>query len=141
MEIKPEYIQRATIEDNEDKSGIDSIIQLQYMGSTEFENHILPDSLKNIRKKHNDYIFKTIKVFTKKITVFCNKSQEQYIKTYIKGLAHNNFRLKEYSDFNNYMKNDTVNDTDFWWDIGNDIMFWENNGTFLTKFKDKIIKK
>ena len=59
---------------------------------------------------------------------------------YLKQLAENNYRLKERTDFNDYM-NGGFTRADFWWDIQNDVMFWEKNEEFKTKFVIKIFPK
>lgn len=52
-------IQRAKFRNNvnTNKSGIDSILEFDYMGSSEFEWGALPKSLAIIRKELNNYIY------------------------------------------------------------------------------------
>ena len=132
------YIQRGKFHDKDYKIGIDSIITFDYMGSAEFEYGALPKSLKKIRNNFDDYILNDFKINGKLITVFCNKIQSEKIEKYLDKLSLNNFHLQEPSDFNNYVFDVFYMGTDFWWDIGNDLMFWIQNDEFKSKFLSKI---
>jgi hypothetical protein len=143
----PFLIQRASFEDRDFKKGIDSIINLDYMGSSEFEWGSIPKSLGNIRSRINQYTYLDVPLGDKVISVFCKDEQKSEIRTYLKELSENKFHLKEYSDFNTYInpsKHDIEwqakrpHDTDFWWDLDNDIMFWKKNPEFEIKFKSII---
>ena len=148
--MKTYLIQRAEIHDRDYKKGIDSIIELDYMGSAEFEFGAVQDSLAVIRENEAEYTYLDIPMNGKVITVFCNSKQKQDIKTYLKELASGNMQLKERSEFD-----DCVNPserkkqwqakhplrTNFWWDLENHLMFWVKSNEFETKFKDKIINK
>jgi hypothetical protein len=140
----PYLIQRAKCEDRDFKKGIDSIINLDYMGSSEFEWGAIPKSLGNVRSQVNSYTYLDVPIGDKVISVFCHDSQKSEIKMYLKDLSENKIHLKEYSDFNTYInpsKHDLEwqvkrpHDTDFWWDLDNDIMFWKKNPEFEIKFK------
>jgi len=134
---EPYCIQRAQFSNNESKIGIDGILSFDYMGSAEFEFGALPGSLKIIRGNINRYIYEEITIEQKEITVFFHKDFKSGIIEYLKDLATRKFRLKEYSDFDNYIYDDTCfkNKTDFWWDIDNHIMWWKTNTEFGLKFK------
>jgi hypothetical protein len=138
--MKTYLIQRGKFENRDYKKGIDSIICLDYMGSSEFEFGALPESLNKIRKDINDYIYIDILLNKKDVSVFCKKSQENELYEYLENLAKNNFHLQEYSDFNNfiYPTKYSKSSTDFWWDIENNLMFWIKNTEFQTKFKNLI---
>jgi hypothetical protein len=140
--MKTYLIQRGRFENRNFKKGIDSIINLDYMGSSEFEFGAIPESLGNIRKSINEYTYLDMQVKDKIITVFCKESQKSDVKIYLDQLAVNNMKLKEHSDFDNYI--DPIhlkNRTDFWWDLQNDLMFWKKNNEFETKFKTIIANK
>lgn len=133
-------IQRGKIKNREYKKGLDSILSFDYMGSSEFEWGALPESLGNIRNDLNNYTYLDVPLKDKVITVFCKDSQKTGIKKYLSELAENKMRLKEFSKFDSYMKNDE-HLVDFWWDIQNDLMFWEKNSKFESKFKTIIATK
>lgn len=141
--MKTWLIQRGKFEDMEHKSGIDSILSFDYMGSSEFEWGALPKSLGNIRSELNEYTYLDVPMQDKVITVFCKDSQKSDIKLYLTELAKNKMRLKEFSAFDSYIKNDGYfkDRFDFWWDIENDLMFWKKNNEFETKFKTIIVTK
>lgn len=140
-------IQRARFEDRDYKKGIDSIINLDYMGSSEFEWGALPDSLKKIRENINNYTYLDVPIKDKVITVFCTNEQKSEVKKYLNKLANREMTLKEYSDFNQYInpskfdlewQKKRKHSTDFWWDIDNNLMFWKKDNEFETKFKNII---
>lgn len=147
--MKTYLIQRGTIRDNDSKTGIDSIIDWDYMGASEYEWGALPNSLKRIRKNINEYTYLDISVFKKNISVFCNNIQKSEVQEYLKELALGKMHTKMASYFNNYVKPSKYElenqkkyplTTNFWWDIENDLMFWVKNQEFETKFK-KLISK
>lgn len=142
--MKTYLLQRAKFEDREEKKGIDSIISLDYMGSSEFEWGALPDSLKRIRSGYTNYVYLDVPIKDKVITVFCKDFQKSEVKMYITELSEGKMLLKEFSDFNYYINKDVYDNymgTDFWWDLDNDIMFWKKNPEFESKFKIVIIDK
>ena len=136
-------IQRGKFENREYKNGIDSILSFDYMGSSEFEFGALPKSLGNIRNKLNEYTYLDIPMQDKVITVFCKDSQKCEVTQYLTELSENKMRLKEFSAFDSYIKNDGYfkDRFDFWWDIENDLMFWKKNNEFEIKFKTIIATK
>jgi hypothetical protein len=136
-------IQRGKFQNRDFKSGIDSILSFDYMGSSEFEWGALPNSLKNIRKDLNEYTYLDVPIKDKVITVFCNDSQKSDIKIYLSQLAENKMTLKEFSAFDSYVNDDGYykDKFDFWWDITNDLMFWKKNPEFELNFKNLIAKK
>ena len=113
------------------------------MGSSEFEWGALPKSLGNIRSELNKYIYLDVPMNDKVITVFCKDSQKSNVKLYLTELSENKMRLKEFSAFDSYIKNDGYfkDRFDFWWDIENDLMFWKKNNEFEIKFKTIIATK
>jgi len=134
-------VQRGNFENRDFKKGIDTIVSFQYMGSSEYEWGALPESLRRIRGGFDKYTYMDIPIKDKTITVFLKEEHLENILEYLKDLSENNFRLQERSDFDTYInpsKHFKCN-TDFWWDLENDIMFWKENEEFKTKFK-KLIK-
>lgn len=137
--MKAYLVQRGYFENRKHKTGIDSIIKFNYMGSTEFEFGALPESLKEIRKNISNYIYQDIQINNKNITVFYDKKFQTEILEYLIKLALNDFHLKEYSDFNNYIYDrDFYSKSTFWWDLQNHLMFWCENDEFTVKFQELI---
>lgn len=141
--MKTYLIQRAQFEDRDFKTGIDSILSFDYMGSSEFEWGALPKSLKFIRQNINEYVYLDVPIKEKQITVFCPDHLKTEVKKYLTALADKKMRLKEFSGFDDYIKGDGYfkDRFDFWWDIENHVMFWKKNNEFETKFKNKIKSK
>ena len=141
--MKTWLIQRGKFENREYKTGIDSILSFDYMGSAEFEWGALPKSLGNIREDLNNYTYLDVPLNSKVITVFCKDSQKGDIKQYLTELAENKMHLKGFSAFNQYVNNSGFfkDRFDFWWDIENDLMFWKKNPEFELKFKNNINTK
>lgn len=133
-------IQRAKIEYREHKTGVDSILRFDYMGSAEFEWGALPKSLDIVRGLLDKYICFDTEVNGKALTVFCNQDIMQEVPEYLEGIYTNKFHLKEASFFDDvidgtgYWK-DRVN---CWWDIGNHLFFWLKDDEFEKNFKIKI---
>lgn len=134
-------IQRGTFETREYKTGIDSILKFDYMGSSEFEWGALPKSLGRIRENIDSYTYLDVPIKDKIITVFCKDSQKSEIKQYLTDLADKKMKLKEFSAFDLYINDDSWfgKKFDFWWDIENDLMFWKKDQEFEINFK-KIIQ-
>lgn len=142
-ELRPHLIQRAEFQNRSEKSGIDSILKFDYMGSAEFEWGALPKSLERIRNENQNYTFLDIPIEDKVISVFCLNEQKAEIQTYLKSLVDKTTRTKEFTGFDSYIKNDGyfAERFDFWWDITNDLMFWKKNTSFELDFKNKIFSK
>ena len=143
--MKPYLIQRARFAKN-DKEGIDSIFRFDYMGSAEFEWGALPKSLDRIRKNAVNFSYTDLKINGKEITVYSYLSIEKTTEI-LNELSHGKILLKEYSDFNTYIRPSNYDskwiekhghNTDFWWDIENDFMFWKKNVNFEKDFKRAI---
>ena len=116
------------------------------MGSSEFEWGALPKSLDRIRKYAVNFSYTDLKINGKEITVYSYLSIEKTTEI-LNELSHGKILLKEYSDFNTYIRpsnNDSKwiekhgHHTDFWWDIENDFMFWKKNVNFEKDFKRAI---
>ena len=105
-ELIPYLVQRASFNEREHKSGIDSILKFDYMGSSEFEWGALPESLVEIRKNINNYTYLDVPIGNKIITVFCDSSQKSKIKQYLSDLVNRKYHLKEFSAFNEYITDD-----------------------------------
>lgn len=147
--MTPYLIQRAKFEDDKTGKGIDTILAFAYMGSSAFEWGALPQSLARIRANIIHYAIFDTTVKGKELTVFTD-SNPAHVTEYLKVLARPSTFLKERSDFDSYInpseydlqwQSKRGHDTDFWWDIENDIMFWKKNKRFETQFEILITKK
>jgi hypothetical protein len=145
--MKTYLIQRGTIENQESKKGIDSIVHFDYMGAAEYEWGALPNSLERLRNKINEYTYLDIIINGKTISVFCNNNQKPDVKLYLEELANGEMHIKACSCFDQYVKPSKHDLTwqaknplniNFWWDIQNDLMFWPKNEEFELKFKTII---
>jgi hypothetical protein len=138
--MKTSLIQRAKFEDRPYRTGIDSIIHLDYMGSTEFETGTVFESLSLIRESLNEYTYLDVPIRSRVVTVFCPDKVKSEVMAYLNDLADYKMRLQEYSDFDTWVKDSEFkNRTDFWWDLTNHLMFWKKNNIFEIKFKLKIV--
>jgi len=150
--MKTYRIQRGTIREemNTDKKGIDTIIDFDYMGASEYEWGALPESLVVIRKDINEYTYLDVPINNKVITVFCQNSQKSDIKTFLTELGDGKMHTKMGSYFDRYLKPSKHEiewqtkhplETNFWWDVDNNLMFWVKNPDFEIEFKNAIKTK
>lgn len=143
----PYLVARAEIRENNSREGIDSIISIEYMGAAEYEFGAIPQSLKRIRTSIDqytkfDYKFKgselTVRVFSK------SKDQEE-IKFHLENLAHRKIPTKGGTSLPELVfpekGRERWRQTNFWWDISNDFMFWLPKEGFEEKFDEKIKSK
>jgi len=140
----PYLIQRGKIENRDWKTGIDSIIRYDYMGSAEFEFGALSDSLHAIREVISEYALIDIPFKNKIITIFCQASDKPEMEEFLEKLYKKEYHLKEWSAFPEVVNGGDSFYTDrvnFWWDIDNNFMFWIKNNEFEIKFKEKIEPK
>ena len=149
---KTYLLQRGRFLDRRDfKKGIDSIVSLEYMGSSEFEWGAIPKSLGRVRENINEYTYLDVPMGDKSITVFCKDSQKSEMRKILEELSENKIPLKNRSNFNTYINPSKMDkedqersgghDTDFWWDIENDFMFFKKDVEFEIEFKKIIATK
>lgn len=136
---QPYLIQAASFFTDNGQVGLDSILELEYMGSAEFECGVVPESLSKIKKEVDKYIFCDTIVKDKTITVFCKREDFTEILEIINKLAENKLRLKEWIEFGDWLTGKKVRN-DLWWDIRNHFMWWKSNSIFKTHF-ELLIKK
>lgn len=135
--MNPYLIQRGKFVDREYKTGIDSILQWDYMGSAEFEWGALPKSLKIIRDIKESCELFDVEYKGKMFTVYCHKDHKGEIPTYFEKVETQH--LKEFSGFDKVFVNPfNFSVPDFWWDIENHVMWWQKNPEFEEKFKNQI---
>lgn len=139
--IQPYLIQRAKFQKRE-KTGIDSLLSFDYMGSSEFEFGALPKALKRVRESEKEYVqFEfAFEIFEDKpIMILCKKSDKDELPRILAQLADKKIRLKEYCDLDAYLKgNRNYRTSDFWWDIENDFFFWRSDSDFNSNFKKAL---
>lgn len=142
--IRPYLVQRAIVkEPSAGVKGLDAILQFDYMGSAEFEFGALPASLTKIRENNSEYELFSLRVHGLKdriVSVYCKVSDREGVIDAINKLADNEFHLKEYSGFDRWFKgNKSTWQSNFWWDIDNDFMFWSTgDGQFDKNFLARI---
>jgi hypothetical protein len=143
--MKTYLIARAKIEERDYKKGFDSIVNLDYMGASEYEWGAIPESLARIRKNINDYTYLDIPIKNLSVTVFCHNDNKSDVNKYLTELASGKMRTKNGNHFDWYVQNEKKSDftyvrdrVNFWWDIENDLMFWIKSPDFEIKFKDII---
>ena len=144
----PYLIQRAKFkkEISENKTGIDNLLNFDYMGSAEFEFGALPKSLKRVRENIGEYIqfqYSFNKFPSKVVTVFCKKDQEKEIPQILENLIEGKIRLKGFCDLKDWVNPGNFSfkyPNDFWWDIDNDFFFWKFTPEFDLKFKTALNK-
>ena len=144
--MKTYLIARAKIEERNHKKGLDSIVNLDYMGASEYEWGAMPESLARIRKNIDNYTYLDVPIKKLTVTVFCKSENKSDVKKYLTDLANGEMRTKNGNYFDWYVQSENKNDfsyvrnaVNFWWDIENDLMFWIKSPDFEIKFK-KIIR-
>ncbi len=142
MEV-PYLIQRASVQNNKNSKGIDSVLSFDYMGSAEFEFGALPDSLKRVRmfpESYTQFQYSFGNYPSKVVTVLCKKEQQDFVGDILESLSENKIRLKGYSRSSEFVKDGNSN-TNFWWDIDNDWFFWVLNPDFDLQFKKLLFEE
>lgn len=139
--IQSELIQRAKFADNPSKTGIDKILQFDYMGASEYEFGALPKSLKRMRANSEDYSYLETIIKGVQITVYIQSDLIEFATDFLNKLAENKVRTKCSTWFKDSLqpnKEDDYLNADFWWAIDSDFMFWEKNDAFDSKFRELI---
>lgn len=126
---------------SEERDGIKRIIDLDYMGKTEFEGNAVIISRMFMEYYKNDYQFYETHIKSKD-----NKSMYLYLNSkvvanqpniYVNQLAKIIYD-REYSIYE-YIKNPQNSHNDFWWDISNDyfVFFGQEKIALIKYFIDK----
>jgi len=133
----PYLVQRAKFKkDVSENTGIDSILNLDYMGSAEFEFGSLPKSLKEmcskIAKIKVTMVKDVINYKGQRLCLICSDDQVEDITKFFKaesGRDSRPYRLKEYSGISEAVsgidshgkpiEDDSYYTCQFWWDIDN----------------------
>lgn len=132
-------IQRGTFNsDGTSLTGNNGVIDLDYMGSAEFEFGAIPKSYRRIMHELAKYNYTSTGIFTKdsdELILFSNEELSSEILESIKLFIDNPYHLKEYSELEK-VPYSSIKDkgykrlrTDFWWCIepGKDWMAFLNS--------------
>lgn len=141
MVDEPYLIQRGNINRHmADKSALLSrAVNMDYMGSAEFEFGALPQSFRAIESKRDQLTLRKITSIMEGEAclrvVSCLNDEEfaEYAK-HLHSLRDGKIRTKESTYFNKDYKQFSSLKCDFWWDINNHVMF-----TFDKNFSKRII--
>jgi len=113
-------------------------VDLEYMGSAEFEFGALPRSFRAMERGNRVLrLFPNISENSVPLRVFSILSDEEFVEygKYLLRMRGNDIRLKERSEFNaNRSQYETAN---FWWDIENHVM-WSFHKEFMKRVSDYV---
>lgn len=138
----PYLIQRGTINKPmvDRLSFLSQAVQLDYMGSAEFEFGALPRSLRAIESKRDMLTLRKVPSIMdgesclRVVSTLTDEEFVEYEKILVALREGRNIRTKECTRFNvNHMPFSSLK-CDFWWDINNHVMF-----TFDKNFSKRII--
>jgi len=114
----PYLVQRGKFKQPAKIEGIDSLIQFDYMGSSEFEFGALPKALKEICTvlPELECLWSNIRVGNKNLAFLCRPEDEMVLREFWQKAINDRYsvRTKELLWYG-----DKIGDgIDFWWDIG-----------------------
>lgn len=125
-------IQRGTFrETGTSLTGKDGVVDLDYMGSFEFEHHAIPKAYRRLMYDFTDYSVFPVGIHTPEgdeLMVFCQKEYSSAVVSAIRQYINQPYLLKKYSELDTvpYAKQDDTSlpwntrRSNFWWciDIG-----------------------
>lgn len=126
---KPFLIQRGNFRNISEESitGIDSLISYDYMGSSEFEFGVLPQSLNRMLQTWDQYVvtpvFEIKDVDGQTMFILCRKNQLDEVLSAVKIFASESYprdlHTKEFVGLHDYIqgKISPYNKINFWWDV------------------------
>jgi hypothetical protein len=146
MALTPYLIQRGTINTPFVEDRLSRSVSLDYMGSAEFEFGALPESLQALRAEA-DCISVTVEpritgdngASLRVLHVFGPEEYEEYVG-YLLKLREGSLQTKEHTYFDLphlKSKHFTILRCDFWWDVGNHVM-WSFNKNFMKRLPDVL---
>lgn len=121
------YIQRGQFNsDGEGLTGRNGVVDLDYMGSAEFEFGAIPRSFRRIMHDFDNYIYSPTGIYTKEndeLVLFSNQESAAEVVEGLVSFINNPYHLKEYSELEK-IPNSSIKDTgyeklrtNFWWCI------------------------
>ncbi len=127
MKLRFDLIQRGKFrKDGTGLTGRDGVVDLDYMGSAEFEFGAIPRSFRRIMYDFDKYIYTPTGIYTKEnneLVLFSNQELTNEILEELIKFINNPYHLKEYSELEK-IPHSSINDTgfkklrtNFWWCI------------------------
>ena len=112
--------------DGEGLTGRTGVVDLDYMGSAEFEFGAIPKSFRRIMHDFDNYVYTSTGIYTKEnneLILFSNQELSNEILEGLVSFINNPYHLKEYSELEK-IPNSSIKDTgfkklrtNFWWCI------------------------
>ena len=90
-----------TNKDGKGLTGIDGVVDLDYMGSSEFEFGAIPRSFRRIMYDFENYVYTPTGIYTKEnneLILFSNQKSSDEIVDGLISFISNPYHLKEYSE-------------------------------------------
>ncbi len=116
--------------ENDMTEGLNSILQMKYMGASEFEYDAIAHSTRRIRINRPFYKVFIFDMYKDKngnsLKVFAPELFITNVMFIVNQLIENGFGLKVYCPLSDYLKDKEL-DSNFWWDIENDFYMFFNN--------------
>ena len=119
--MKPYLVQRGTFRNNKDFDGIDSLVEFDYMGSSEFEFGAKFKALKAICGILSSLVYyeTDIEYEGKKLWLLCLSEHEESLREFFAAIAKDRFdvrfRTLELLFYGDKLGDGRIN---FWWDLG-----------------------
>lgn len=143
-EFKPYLIQRCKLNSVQGSPMVSEMLDLDYMGSSEFEWGAIPKAIMNyaqeLRKPDFADAFFTVEVkrLGKTFSVHCLASQLEQVKEFVQKFEHSDYpaRLKEALHLDT--KPDGYHHIDFWFDLEHFFYFTTGRVDSLYKFREAI---
>lgn len=117
-------------------TGTNGVVDLDYMGSSEFEFGAIPRSFRRLLHDFDNYIYVNTNIFTKdndELILFVDEKIADEMTEAIKSFINKPHPLKEYSELEK-IPNSSISDawqdkmrTNFWWFLGTDTMAFLNS--------------
>ena len=139
----PYLVQRCEIRRPLVEGRISEALDLDYMGSAEFEFGALPKSLRALQARVDDIKLTVDNRITdnekslRVLHTFNESEFEEYFKFMLR-MRGNDLRIKESSRFEAGREPSKYGITDVWWDIDNHV-FWSFDKIFMNRITDCLV--
>lgn len=126
-------------------TGVDCLLNYEYMGSAEFEFGTLNQSLKDMAERVNELDIHRVNLVSNKnrnVFVICSSTEKDDVLKHIMNIYKNDGRFKEPTYFKYSLENDdyenvkrNYNTYELWWDIRRNFIFClgKNNARNIIK--------